>query len=279
MDPILNLVVGIMYGMAPAFLALIGAIVLEHVGPLERYSFKDRVSGLMMNGVGMALSFVLVMPFSELWRAIGIAPAVTIPLWDWLEPLGGGGAAIQYLVLIIIADFLAYWRHRVEHVLFWPIHAVHHSPRELHAANSIGHPLQILFSLAFISIPMSLIEMSGPAVPIAVGMIVGMLSYYIHSPIELNFGRFRRIIVDNRFHRIHHSLEERHFDKNFGICFSVWDYLFGTAYEPGDEWPDVGLADRLPPTNIREFLGHPFVKIPAASTPQALDTAAVEGSA
>ena len=279
MDHVVNLAVGILYAIAPAFLALIGAIVLEHVGPLERYSFKDRVSGLMMNGVGMALSFVLVMPFSELWRAIGIAPAVTIPLWDWLEPLGGGGAAIQFLVLIIIPDFLAYWRHRAEHVFFWPIHAVHHSPRELHAANSIGHPLQILFSLAFISIPMSLIQMSGPAVPIAVGMIVGMLSYYIHSPIELNFGRFRRIIVDNRFHRIHHSLEERHFDKNFGICFSIWDFLFGTAYDPKDEWPSVGLADRLPPTNIREFLVHPFMKTDTGDSTQPLEAVEAKGQA
>jgi sterol desaturase/sphingolipid hydroxylase (fatty acid hydroxylase superfamily) len=268
LDYLLNLVIGIGVATLTGLIPLIGCIVLEHVGPLERYSIRDRVAGLLMNGVSMALSFVLVMPLAALWRALGIAPAVTIPLWQWLEPLGVVGLAVQFLVLVAFADFLAYWRHRAEHAFFWPVHAVHHSPRELHAANSIGHSLQTLFSLTFISVPMSLIQMSGPEVPAAIGIFVGMLSYYIHSPIELNFGPLRRVVVDNRFHRIHHSLEERHFDKNFGICFSLWDYLFGTAYDPGEEWPSVGLADRLPPANIREFLVHPFVQSPApGSTP------------
>lgn len=262
-----------------AIIPLIACIALEHVGPLERYSIRSRIPGLLMNGVGTALSIVLVMPLVALWNGIGVAPAVTVPLWQWLEPLGVGGAAIQFLLLIIMADFLAYWRHRAEHAFFWPIHAVHHSPRELHAANSIGHPLQALFSLLFITVPMSLIQMSGPMVPAAIAAIVAMLAYYIHSPIELHFGRLRRVLVDNRYHRIHHSIEERHFDKNFGICFSVWDYMFGTAYEPGDEWPRVGLVDRLPPTTVREFLVHPFVEAPATGAKHHLDGVGVEGSA
>ena len=87
------------------------------------------------------------------------------------------------------------------------------------------------------------------------------------------------MIVDNRFHRIHHSLEERHFDKNFGICFSIWDFLFGTAYEPGDEWPHVGLADRMPPNSVREFLLHPFMETPAAVAGQPHDVVEVRDGA
>lgn len=276
-DYIFSVVIGLIVGTAIGLIPLIGCIVLEHVGPRERYSIIDRVPGILMNGIGMTLSFILVMPFAALWRAIGIGPVVTVPLWEWLEPLGFSGAAIQCLVLVVFADFLAYWRHRAEHTFFWPVHAVHHSPRELHAANSIGHPLQALFSLLFISVPMSLIEVSGPEVPIAIGVIMSMLTYYIHSPIDLNFGVFRRVIVDNRFHRIHHSLEVRHFDKNFGICFSIWDYMFGTAYDPTNEWPSVGLADKLPPTNVREFLIHPFVKTAAEDLMPPVDAVEANG--
>lgn len=74
-------------------------------------------------------------------------------------------------------------------------------------------------------------------------------------------------------------MEERHFDKNFGICFSFWDFLFGTAYDPGSEWPSVGLADMMPPSNVTEFLLYPFVDPPEAVKKQSLDAVHVKGSA
>ena len=51
---------------------------------------------------------------------------------------------------------------------------------------------------------------------------------YLHSPIRLHLGVLGRYIVDNRVHRIHHSLEPAHFDKNFGMFTTLWDRLFGT---------------------------------------------------
>jgi sterol desaturase/sphingolipid hydroxylase (fatty acid hydroxylase superfamily) len=238
--------------------ALLTVIAMEHLGPLERYSLRDRIPGFLMTAVGTFLSFALVWPLNWLWLKLGVPPLLLIPLWRWLEPLGLLGYGLQIVVLVAVADFLAYWRHRAEHAWFWPIHVVHHAPRELHAANDIGHPLQSLFTFAFVSIPLSLFQIDGPATPIAAGALVGLANMYIHSPVSWHFGPLRRVIVDNRFHRIHHSLEPRHFDKNFGICFSLWDYIFGTAYEPGPEWPAVGVAGVRAPRTVREFLALPL---------------------
>lgn len=235
------------------------AILIERVAPLEQISMRERIPGILMNIVGTAGGIVLVWPLSVLFRSSEIAPWMTIPLWSWLEPLGMVGFALQFLLLLVVADFLAYWRHRAEHSKWlWPVHAVHHSPTELHAANSLGHPGQALFSYAFIVVPLSLIQFSGPAVPLGVALFVAFLAIYIHSPVDLHFGPVRRVIVDNRFHRIHHSLEPRHFDKNFGICFSFWDHLFGTAYQPGEEWPAVGLRDVRAPRTLRDFVVLPL---------------------
>jgi sterol desaturase/sphingolipid hydroxylase (fatty acid hydroxylase superfamily) len=234
-------------------------ILIEHfAGPVERYTLRQRLPGLLMQIAGTVLTIVLMWPVSWLWRQIGIAPTITVPLWSWLEAYGTAGYALQVLVLVGAADFLAYWRHRAEHRWFWGVHMVHHSPRELHAANDIAHPLQAFFSFVFITVPMSLIAVDGPTTPFTVAALVVLLSMYIHSPVEVHFGPVRRVVVDNRFHRIHHSLEPRHFDKNFSICFSVWDHMFGTAYDPGEEWPAVGLADVKPPRTLREFLNMPF---------------------
>jgi sterol desaturase/sphingolipid hydroxylase (fatty acid hydroxylase superfamily) len=218
-----------------------------------------------MNAVGIVFSIAITWPLNALWHTTGLAGTLVIPLWQWVAALGATGYVIQFLVLVIVADFLAYWRHRAEHRILWRIHAVHHSPRELHAAHSIGHPLQALFGFAFLSIPMSFIQVAGPELPFAVGSFIALLAFYIHSPIKLHFGPFRKVLVDNRFHRIHHSTDPRHFDKNFGICFSMWDRLFGTVYEPREEWPDVGLADRLPPRTVGEFLRFPFRQHDTAS--------------
>lgn len=242
-------------------LILLGiAMAFERIAPIEQYSWRQRVPGLLMNLVGTVCGMALIWPLGALWQSLGLAPWIVVPLWSWLEPLGCLGYAFQFLLLVVLADFLAYWRHRAEHSKWlWPVHAVHHSPAELHAANSLGHPFQSFFSFAFIAIPMSLIQIDGPATPLAVGLLVSFLEMYIHSPVKLHFGPIRRVVVDNRFHRIHHSLEERHFDKNFGICLSAWDYLFGTAHTPErDEWPAVGLDDVKAPRTIRDFLSIPL---------------------
>ncbi|MEO7635109.1 MAG: sterol desaturase family protein, partial [Sphingomicrobium sp.] len=116
-----------------------------------------------------------------------------------------------------------------------------------------------LFTVLFVSLPMSLIQIDGPATPVVVGFLLTLSTYYIHSPIDAHFGRLRAVLVDNRFHRIHHSLEPHHHDRNFGICFSIWDRMFGTAYEPrADEWPAVGVAGVAPPRSVREYLMLPL---------------------
>lgn len=238
-------------------------VAIEYLGPIKRYTLRDRLPGIVINGVAAVLTIALMWPVRSAWTALGIAPAITIPLWNWLEPYGDLGLGLQALVLVVVADFLAYWRHRAEHAWFWRVHVVHHAPRELHAANSLGHPIQALFSFAFITIPMSLFQISGPTTPFVVGAFVALLALYIHSPTAVNFGPVRKVVVDNRFHRIHHSVEERHFDKNFGICFSIWDHMFGTAYDPKEEWPEVGVAGVRSPVTVWDFLRLPF--LPEAS--------------
>lgn len=235
------------------------SIAIEYISPIERISLRDRLPGFAMNMVQIPLMIVAAWPIYYVWNSLGIGRQATIPLSQWVAPLGAAGFAIQVLVLVAVADFLAYWRHRVEHKVFWRVHMIHHAPTEVHAANTLGHPLQMWYTIVFIGIPMAVIHIDGPAVPATVNFITVLLTYYIHSTASVHFGPLRKILVDNRFHRIHHSTETHHFDKNFGICFSIWDRMFGTAYDPvGNEWPKVGLANVDPPRTIADYLLMPF---------------------
>ena len=96
----------------------------------------------------------------------------------------------------------------------------------------------------------------------AIELLVSLQGYYLHSPVRLHLGPvLRRVIADNRFHRIHHSVQPEHFDKNFGAGTSIWDQLFGTAYFPAKgEWPETGIPGRPEASTLGDYLWGPFRK-------------------
>jgi sterol desaturase/sphingolipid hydroxylase (fatty acid hydroxylase superfamily) len=80
-----------------------------------------------------------------------------------------------------------------------------------------------------------------------------------HANSKISYGCLRYVIAEPRFHRVHHSIERRHFDKNFAFMFPVWDVIFGTAYFPApEEYPKTGLANQKEPRSVRSYLLAPF---------------------
>jgi sterol desaturase/sphingolipid hydroxylase (fatty acid hydroxylase superfamily) len=236
---------------------LLICVAIEHVAVIERYSLKARIPGALFQALGVVVGGFTAWALQQGWGLIGVRGLI-IPLYQWLKPVPFG-FALYVLIILAVTDLLTYWRHRAEHKWFWPIHAVHHSPRELHAANDIGHPLQAVPNFLLVWLPMSLVQMPGPETPLVVGLSWGLLSVYLHSPIDFHFGPFRKVIVDNRFHRIHHSLEPRHIDHNFSVGFAFWDTIFGTSYWPAkDEWPLVGVEGINHPKTVTDYTLQPF---------------------
>jgi sterol desaturase/sphingolipid hydroxylase (fatty acid hydroxylase superfamily) len=251
------LLLSLAYKIAGVLLLLTVCVALEQVATIERFTLRQRIPGAVFNALGAALGGLLAWILQQCWHTVGLSPFI-VPLYDWLSRFPFGWA-FYFLAIYLAVDFLTYWRHRAEHRFFWPIHVVHHSPRELHAANDIGHPLQVIPDLLLVWFPLSLIQLHGPGTPVAVTLLSALLSVYIHSPIDIHFGPLRRLIVDNRFHRIHHSTEPQHIDHNFGIGLSIWDWVFGTAHWPEKgEWPSVGVDGVPPPRSVTDFLLFPF---------------------
>lgn len=246
-----------MVAMVPSIMTAMAlltlCIALEVIGARDDRPHA-RWLGAAITAALPVLAGLLAMPFKLIWFALGVPPILDIT---------GLPVALQVAFLIVFADFCGYWEHRFEHRFWWPVHSVHHSQTDLHAANSYGHPLQSITMLAGIIIPMSLVETT-TRVPAVVGLALGFQLLFIHAPIRWHFGPFRRAFVDGPYHRIHHSLEQRHFGKNFGTGLTVWDQIFGTAYFPTtNEWPDTGVAGLPPPKHFTEYLAMPFRQWPA----------------
>jgi len=243
----------VMLGLAIALAQLLAALMICFAlegAAQSRIPIAARVSGSVIQALQTSLSLFLMIPLQQAWSAVGLGPAVDLSRFPALAGV---------IILFIFLDLLRYIEHRVQHRIWWPVHVVHHSTRELHAASSFAHPLQALTEFACISVPLSLVDFGSAALPLWVGLATIFQALVIHSPIRSNFGPLQRLLVDPRYHRIHHSLESRHFDKNFGVIFSVWDQLFGTAYFPArDEWPDTGVSDVQPSIRIGAYLSTPF---------------------
>ncbi|MEL6701787.1 MAG: sterol desaturase family protein, partial [Pseudomonadota bacterium] len=69
-----------------------------------------------------------------------------------------------------------------------------------------------------------------------------MLNFH-HSHIWVRYGRvMEHVFISPAQHQIHHSVEPRHFNKNFGQFLAIWDWMFGTLYIPeGREDIRIGL--------------------------------------
>ena len=81
-----------------------------------------------------------------------------------------------------------------------------------------------------------------------------------HSHIWLSYGRvLEHVLISPAQHQIHHSMATRHWNKNYGEVFAIWDWMFGTLYVPrsyeeirygiegltGDAQPHKTLKDAL----------------------------------
>jgi sterol desaturase/sphingolipid hydroxylase (fatty acid hydroxylase superfamily) len=172
------------------------------------------------------------------------------------------GYALATFGIACVTDFFYYWMHRAQHRFgwLWRFHRVHHSITELNATNSYHHVAEDLFQFVAVTVPMSFLlgVETGPVPWIAI-VVVQTHSYFIHSTAKINIGPLRYLFSDNYIHRIHHSTQDHHANRNFATSTPLWDVLFRTAYFPKrGEWPPVGLQDVQEPKTIREFLFSPF---------------------
>jgi len=238
--------------------------------------------------------FNLLFFSSSLMAALYITPVVTFKLMAFLNEAIAGGAAIEAttwqrglvaaVILFLVEDFIRYLNHYVHHraPLLWPFHAVHHSAEVLTPVTFLrGHPLYYMIQRILASF------IAGAVQAVLLFLVVGQIEFWVlysgtfafqlyvflgahirHSHIPLRYGRaLEHILISPAQHQIHHSADPKHFDKNFGEIFAVWDWMFGTLYIPtGKEQLVYGVGDsegnllEQPYPTLRAALFKPFAE-------------------
>lgn len=151
---------------------------------------------------------------------------------------------LQAVIFFLIYDFLDYWRHRFGHRIswWWSVHRLHHSAEKFNII-TVGrsHPLDLAFTAVFIAIPMGII-----GTPIETFLIFQLMKSaqgkLQHSMIDWDFGVVGKYLLMSPIaHRVHHSPNPIHWDKNFGHILVIWDRMFGTWYDGKEINQRVGL--------------------------------------
>jgi len=143
--------------------------------------------------------------------------------------------ALQVLFFVVTHDLYIYLFHRFQHSnkVFWRIHEAHHSGKEVDfLAGSRSHIMEIVINQTIEFAPIILLGANPVVVPIK-ALIDAMFGMFIHANVKVKMGKFKYILNSPELHLWHHANYQEVFHANFSTKFSVWDYLFGTVYDPG----------------------------------------------
>ena len=242
------------------------------------------INKLLLASIYVSIVFTSKMGYvavsSVIEGAFGPSQAQVAPHWGW--------SVLTTLVIVLVLDFTLWYMHYLFHKvpLLWTFHKVHHSAEVMTPITAERtHPVEE--------------GMTSIAVGVVVGGTYAILEYLLgdaaihirlfdlnivlavfyfaafhlrHSHIWLRYPYWlQHVLVCPAQHHIHHSVEERHWDKNMGFIFAFWDWAFGTLYAPrekeeitfglgthedGGDWHSVGALYLLPFRQIRDrYLG------------------------
>jgi len=162
-----------------------------------------------------------------------------------LEDILGSAAAL--LAYLIVLDFADYCRHRLQHKfgVWWALHALHHSQRQMTFWTDDREHLLDLVIAAVWRAAIGLAIGVPPASFVTLSIFSAAMESLAHANTRLSFGGiFERIFVSPRYHRMHHAMSAGQRGCNFATLFPVWDIAFGTA-NFSDEYLPTGIDDQL----------------------------------
>ena len=169
------------------------------------------------------------------------------------------GSELEMLAMIFVPlllhDLWFYWVHRIEHKVpfFWMLHRIHHSDECMNTSTyARDHFLQDGLLRAFfpvftlgLFVDLDLTQAGKAAFYSSIFLVI--LSMFYHSAIRVRVPWLDRILVTPQVHRIHHSTDPKHYNRNFADALPIFDILFGTYHRPGrDEFPSTGLGPQFP---------------------------------
>jgi sterol desaturase/sphingolipid hydroxylase (fatty acid hydroxylase superfamily) len=243
--------------------------LLERIMPWrpQQKAWRDQIGQdffwLVFNGhyAGVLLAAVsnwAIHSLSHLWGQ-------RIPSVAHIRLLDDSPMWVQFLTFLFVKDFLEWCIHNLLHRVprLWEFHKLHHSITELDwIGNMRFHWMEIVLYRGLTYLPLFLLGVDGRVI-LWIAVFSTLIGHLNHSNLELDWGIFRWILNSPRLHVWHHDVvNHKRSGQNFGIIFSLWDFLFGTAYFPKCQQPEhLGFEGMEQfPKGLLQRLAYPFWK-------------------
>lgn len=186
-------------------------------------------------------------------------------------------AGLFTVSLFLLDDAAKYLVHRALHrwPLLWCFHRVHHSAETLTPLTVYRtHPVEgIIFGLRAVLVQgtavAAFIYFFGDRAELLTVLGANLFLFAFnaaganlrHSHVWLSYGRrIERILISPAQHQIHHSVDPRHHDKNFGAVLAVWDWIGGSLCTAGKaQTVTFGTGDGAATHDLRTLYLSPVV--------------------
>lgn len=156
---------------------------------------------------------------------------------------------VASLGLAVVQDFTTFLAHRLHHrvPLLWEIHRVHHSaevltPFTLFRKHPLEEPLYALIGAPFVFAFTAVLGYVRAGSFLVVSVFGVNLAYALfrlaganlrHSHVWVAWPAWlSRLLISPAQHQIHHSVDERHRERNYGEMLALWDWALGSLYVP-----------------------------------------------
>jgi sterol desaturase/sphingolipid hydroxylase (fatty acid hydroxylase superfamily) len=183
-------------------------------------------------------------------------------------------------VMLFLAYELGYWfNHWLSHKvpLLWEFHKVHHTAEVLTPLTNFRvHPVYAWIFANILALSAGLANGLGHYIfghttyqyalsdtNIILVLFIHAYVHLQHSHMWISFrGVLGRILISPAHHQVHHSGNPKHFNKNFGSCLALWDWMFGTLYVPEKEREKLtfGFPDHADAHTFKGEVMAPFVE-------------------
>jgi sterol desaturase/sphingolipid hydroxylase (fatty acid hydroxylase superfamily) len=234
--------------------------------------FNVLVFGILFGWAILSYETVTNGIIAGLVRLFGEPAPTTLPPW---------ASNTIVTVMLFLAYELGYWfnhwlSHRVP--VLWEFHKVHHSAEVLTPLTNFRvHPVYGWIFANILALATATANGFGNymfgkiAHQYALSDTNIILVFFIHTYVHLQHthiwisftGPLGRLFVSPAHHQIHHSSNPAHFNRNFGSCLAVWDWMFGTLHVPGRKREALSFGvepDQYPAHTVTGELVAPFLR-------------------
>lgn len=230
-------------------------------------SLKGALAALFSNKIWLSLSakadykitlinqWLMLLLSPLLFSQLALATALFFWFYElfparplWLSHCSSFSISLIFTIgYFVLDDFARFYVHRLLHrwPLLWAFHKVHHSAQRLtpftvfrtHPVESVIFSLRSVFTqgiaigifVFFLGDRADLVTVLGANVFVFVFNLLGSNLRHSHIPIRY-WKPLEKVFISPAQHQIHHSLAQRHWEKNYGVTLAIWDWFFGSLH-------------------------------------------------